>query len=332
MTLRWKLIWTVAAFTVAVLFIGVLALSHYLNSDAFRRRIVDGVNAAVYGSIKIDDHRLSLLSGKLSLGGVLIRTPDGALLADIRRIDVALSWSALAWRTIRIKSFDAAANFIDIRYDDMDRLQFLGSRKNAEADFTEGNGQSKWSLRFDAIRLSIERAVYQRPAKDVTMRCGPVLVDGGADLGRMKGQGRFSTGAVTLERSSGTRTLNPLTAVATYDPSAGFTLTVDSGQSHLAAQGSVAWNGIASEMDISADLTLDLSQLQPWLSAESAPVGVVSSHMRIEGRLDDPSVAMQVTLAGGQWMDTVMDRLNADLRFDQRHVEIKALDSPQRMG
>ena len=271
--LRWKLIWTAAAVTAVVLFAGTLALSRYLNSDAFRRRIVDGVNATVYGSMSIEKHRLWLFSGKLSLDGVRLKTQDAAVLADIEHIDITLFWPALVWRSIHIKSFNAAAGLVAIRYDAMDRLQFLRLRKNDGADSPGDGGHSKWSLRLDALDLSIEQALFQRTAKDVVLRCGPVAVQAGADLGRMKGQGRLSTGPITLQRASGTRILNPLTAVVTYDPSAGVALTLDSGQCRLTAKGRVVFNSTAAVMDVTADLAMDLSELVPWLPAHSARGG-----------------------------------------------------------
>ena len=54
--------------------------------------------------------------------------------------------------------------------------------------------------------------------------------------------------------------------------------------------------------------------------------------MRIEGRLDDPAVAIQLTLTQGRWMGTQVDRLSADLRVDQRHMVIQTLDSHSAWG
>ena len=332
MTLKLKPIGYAAIFTIAVLLIGMLGVSWFLNRDALRRRIVDGFNSTMDGTLRIEKHRLSIFSGKVLLTGVQLSTKDGVVLADVGRIKVTLFLPALFWRSIHLKSLDAEGRLIDLRYDRMDRLQLVRPRQGGEAEPADMAGEKKWSARLDDIHLSLDRFVFQRPAKSMVLRSGPIEISGAVDLGRMQGHGRLSAGAVMWESASGTRRLDSLRAALDVDPSGQIALSLETGQSKLSAQGRMVWNGAASEVDLTADLALNLTEIQPWLPADAALAGKATGQIRLKGQLDDPSITLQATLTQGEWMGTRVDRLNADLRFDQRHVIIKTIESQSTWG
>ena len=76
----------------AFLLLAVAALtgiSVYVNSSAFRGRLVAQIDAAIDGTLVVDDHRLSLLKGQLVLSDIALQNSDGepaALIGELRLV------------------------------------------------------------------------------------------------------------------------------------------------------------------------------------------------------------------------------------------------------
>ncbi|MBW2406606.1 MAG: translocation/assembly module TamB domain-containing protein [Deltaproteobacteria bacterium] len=79
----------------AVVFLAVLGIQFYLNTEQFRQQTLAKVNQAIPGTITWNQNRFSVLSGKAELNHVLLTGPEKDTLIELEQLSINVSWTGL---------------------------------------------------------------------------------------------------------------------------------------------------------------------------------------------------------------------------------------------
>jgi translocation and assembly module TamB len=312
--------------------IGTIAGSVYLDSAAFRNMVLEKVNAVLDGRVIIGGHRLSLVSGKLALTGVRLERADGQPLARMERLEVRVILWDLLHRRIHVSILDLDKVRVLLAFDDQDRLQMVGPAAGEPTPPESGEVSAPWQVIVDDFRLKEGELVFQRPARGWSGRAEKIQLAGDLDLGRRQGRLNFSAGPLVWQDGAAAKTLPTLTAEALWTGNQPSTFTLKTAQSSLKAKGRLIPDGASPELDVIADLNLDLGEVRPWIPADIRLEGRAAGHIVARGPVDDPSVDLHLTLPQGNLAGIAVAPLKADLTYGQGRVSVSALEAADGWG
>ncbi len=322
----------VALGVVLVLAIGYAAGALYLNSAAFRHKLLQRLNAAMDGRLTLQDHYLALHALQLELRGVKLNDAQGQPLASMEGLRMRLFWPALLRRTLHIKSLALDNVRFHLRFDLSDRLQLVTPRAPSGPPDNDSNETSRWALRIDDFRLNQGTIRFERPAKGWSGQMDVPEITAQMDSNRPAGQIQISAAPLEWEQTETAYSLPALKLSAAMDDARTITVSVQTPKSTLKATGRIDRTAAAPQMDLSCDLEMDPEEFQAWLPKATGLKGLISASIVSKGVLDDPTVAVKATWNGAQAMGVAIETLEADLRMHQRTVTLNALGSHGSWG
>ncbi len=304
----------------------------YLNSAAFRHKLLQQANAAMDGHLALGHHHLGLLSGRLTLVGIRLTDTRGVPLFTAKRLSTRLFWPALFWRSIHIKTLVVEHARLQLQYTPEDRLPLV--RWVSPSDFRKKESRStgRWALRIDELRLSGGSVHVERPARGWSGEAKGVEIAANIELANPGGHVQIQTGPVHWQQPDVARTLPAIKLSATVDSGNDVTLTVETPRSEVKASGRFNWATGGSPMEVSGDLDVDLEEIQAWLPDRVALRGRFGAHVNAQGRFEDPALSMHAAWTEGAAMGVSFNRLDADLHLEQRRISIAALRSQSDWG
>jgi translocation and assembly module TamB len=321
------------AFTIAVLLvIGYAGLSIYLNSTPFRHKLLQQVNAAMDGQLSLGHHRLGLFSGSLALSDLRLMDAQGELLTSVKRLHLRLFWPALLWRNIQIKTVTIEDAYVALRYDGQDRLQRVHSVTPSVSPDVPGKGAKSWSLRIDDCRLSQGRVSFQRPAKGWSGTADGIKVAANINLAQQDGQVQISAGPLRWQQPEATYSLPTLKLTAAVDATQTITVKVQTPLSDVDLTGRLKWDSADPQIDMAANLKVELDEIQAWLPDVAALKGRIKAHLTAQGSLNDPTVAMDGVWTQAGVAGVPLEQVTVDLRLHQRRIKIATLGSHGAWG
>lgn len=310
---------------VLLLAIGYAAGALYLNSAAFRHKLLEQVNAAMDGRLTLQDHYLALHATQLELRGVQLYDARDRPLASMERLRLRLFWPALLRHTLHIKFLALDDVRFNLRYDRSDRLQLVTPSAPSTPADSDHKQTSQWALRIDDFRLNQGGIRLERPAKGWSGQVDLSEITAQMDSSRPAGRIQISIAPLRWEQPDSAYTLPALKLSAAMDDTQTITVSVQTPKSTLEAAGRIDRTPAVPQMDLKCDLKVDPQEFQAWLPKEAGLKGLISASIASEGGLDDPVVTVKATWNEAHAMGIAIEALAADLRMRQRTVTLKAL-------
>lgn len=308
----------------------LLAISYagatvYFNSDAFRNKVLQQVNAALDGRLTIEGHDLSLHTARLELSGVRLVDAAGAPLTSMKRLRIRLFWPALLWRTIHIKTFSVENVGLHVRYDLADRLQLVMPVSPSSPANKSGKENNRWALRIDDFRMSDSHLSFQRPLKKWSGKVDGLKITAAFDSAKQGGRIQLQAGPFIWQRPEGTCTLPSLNLTALVSGARTITVKVETPQSRMEVSGLVQWQATDPKIDLRGELDLRPKEFQAFLPGPAASKGRLSTRITAKGPINNPTVTVQ-----GQWAHINawgidVEQMEADLQMRRRRISIAAL-------
>ena len=305
----------------------LIGASVYLNSDAFRRLLIEKINTVLDGRLSVDSHRLSLVAGRLVLGGVRLERSDGQPLAEINRLEVGLVYPALLHHTIRIRILQAEKVHFYLAFDQEGRLLLVGLREPSTAPPRSNEETNAWNVKIDDFHLIEGTLIFQRPSKGWAGRMESVRMDGDLDPGNERGRLQLTAGPLAWSTAEGTRTLPDLSISARYNGEQPSTIRIATAQSSLEADGRLVMNGDVRTLDLTARLDLALEDVRPWVPADIRMEGRAEARIVARGSVEDPQVDLHLTMPLGNLVGLDVAPLNADLKYHGGKVSVSDLNA-----
>lgn len=316
---------------VLLLVLGYLAGASYLNSNSFQQIILKQVHAVMDGRLDVVDHRIALLSSRLTLSGITLADVKGRPLVSADQVDLQLFWPALIWRQIRLTSLSLDKVTLHLRFDQQDQLQFV-TFNPAKSDESSQNQKNRWSLRIDNGQLTHGALNLSHPTKGWTAKVEGVNVLTGVDSPQRSGQIHITTGPLYWQHGETIRNMAAMTLTASLDSGQSINLELDVPDAKLAVSGRPAGSLTDRAMDLAVRADADLAAIQSWLPEIAFLDGRISAQISAKGPMDDPTVTMDAHLTQGEVFDVPVDQLTADLHLHEHRLAIKRVHSQSDWG
>ena len=318
---------TLIALAAAILLIPAVltATGIYLNSSAFRQRMLAYANARIDGSIILSAHRFAPLGGRLRLHDLELRGADGTLLLSAEHVGAEISYTALLRRVVHLDSVILDRAFVNLAYDAQDRLM-LAQLVGDTAPAAPSSGESSaWQVVIAELNVRQSAIDYLRPAQGYSGRAQGIQLQGRLDLGRSAGQVRMTLDHLSFQGPDRAGRQDGLQIEASYRPGAADPL-------HLAlaaADGRLAFSGAFRPHDTDPrlrgvlDFDLPLSAVQVWLPRSVELAGRAGGRLTLEGSLFDPDADLALTISQGSAFGVPVERLQSAINLRQRQVVIQ---------
>jgi len=312
----------------AFLLLAVAALtgiSVYVNSSAFRGRLVAQIDAAIDGTLVVDDHRLSLLKGQLVLSDIALQNSDGEPAALIGELRLVLFWPALVWRAVQIRTLildDIRVNVI-LGPQGRTNLGDALALRNPSAP-KNGAAQSAWQVSVRDLQVRNGRLAFEQPAERISTVIVGLTATGRGDLQRRTFQLDLALAEARLQMPDRQEKVNNIVIAAAYTESAvqPLRLALHAPDVRVALQGRIDREHTPWQVDLSGNLDLELAALRPWLPSESAAGGRVQGTASLTGPLNDPAAAADLRWQNGSAWGFAVEEVIVKARLDARQVHI----------
>jgi autotransporter translocation and assembly factor TamB len=331
--LRW-VVWILAGVCAVVLVAGWVIAAVYLNSEGFRQTVIEKADALLPGSIEIDGHKISLLSGRVSISGIRLKDTRSRLIGAVDRLQVTLFWPALILRDIRIRHVEFSGLDLKLHYDQQDRLNLMQAFAVKPSAPESGSDASPWQVQVDDFRLHNARIDYHRPLTGHRVQAESIDLVGAGDLEQRMVYGKLSVGRIDLAIGDVQQVFEQVVLSVSHRPdqAAPIQLDVRLPDAHLDIHGRMDTTLRMPTVDLAIAFDLNLVSLQPWLPQQMAPAGLASGRGRMRGPIDDPAGEMVLEIRNGQVDRIPVDRLSANLTLEHRRVTLSKLNTQSRWG
>jgi translocation and assembly module TamB len=327
MSLAFKRIILGAGAMVFFLTVSLIGASLYLNSAAFGRRLVNAIDQAIVGHIRIKGHVLHLLAGRLVLSGVVLSGADRQVIADIGRLRLRLFWPALLWRSVDISTLTIDQPKVDLITDAGDRMNLTEALALSTRNRKSGGSWIRQIVIGD-MRLHAGQVVYRYPSKKWSGRIAHLEVSGSGDLDRRAAHLNLRVGELNLQAPGLDQSLHNITADISYKDGADrpATIAIRGRDIKLIFKGGLERIDGRLKVALTSDLDLSLAQVQPWLLRPVGMSGRLTGRLDLTGDLKDPFATVRLHLENARVEGIPIRTAGLKARLDHRHVAMDTLD------
>ncbi len=317
--------------------VAVVAVSIYLNSDAFRTRLIDEVNARIDGRIFLKKHRLSLFSGELALYGLGLVESDDKPVATLETLRLNISLPDLVWKTVHITGFTVDQGNVTLLFNDQQQLNLMQAvaltnpSSGPSVPQKEKSGASAWNVRLDELQVGELNFRFEQPSKHLFISGERIGLTGHGNLSQRQGHLALSMDRLALKTKDLDQSLHKTTLVADYQGKSAQPITLDikTPSSRLETRGDLNWQPSPVSLSLKTVFSIDLKEVQPWLPQDLQLSGQVAGDLSIQGPPGNPEATLNLSASQGGVMTVPFDHIgiNAELARHQltiAHGEIKA--------
>jgi translocation and assembly module TamB len=313
--------------------VSLVGTSLYLNSAAFHRRLVNAIDQAIAGNIRIKGHALHLLSGRLVLSGVGLSGTDGQAIADIGQVSLRLFWPALLWHSLDVSALSIDQPRLDLIAGAGDRMN-LTEALALSTRHPKSGGSWIRQITIGDLRLHDGQVVYRYPHKGWSGRITRLEVSGSGNLKRRIGHLALQAGELNLQAPGLDQSLQDVAVNIGYRDGAArpATVTIRAGDLNLMLKGGLQRINGEMKLALTADLGLSLARVRPWLPRPADLAGRLTGRLDLTGALKDPSATLRLHLAGGRVEGVPIQTAGLNVRLERRQVALDALDVRSTWG
>lgn len=301
------------------------------NTDLARRALLQRINEALKGTLAIEEHRLSPLSGQLELRQIELRNTQGETLVSLERLLVDWRWRDLLGRTLHFEKIVLDKPRGDLRIDADGRLNLLELFPKSTMAETPGEDPDRGNLPINIVvaelRLGEGEVRFQHKPSGTHIRLTGLETSAAGDLRARRARLNLSLAGVELDTPKIDTRLAPVKVQAALQGDA-FSLDaleLSTAQTRLHARGSVDDLGGQQRLDLTVDIEGELAEWAPMLPPDHPLSGHLAAGLTVKGLLNDPAATLKATYDGGRLAGIPVKDGLLELRLADRKLVLKPL-------
>ena len=286
-----------------VLAVLLVAAPVAVNSHAFQQWLARRINTAINGELSWKSLRVSLFSGRVSAGQVLLTDKAGRKIVHVAHLETAISWPRLFQGMLRLEPviLEKPQIRLEIRSDGAVNIVHAFESPHPAPE-TPPKTSSGITVILRAVRLSQGRVDLSLPDDDINITAQEVGISGAADFSKSAAAVVLSAARLRYRGPGIARDLCGLQLRASLDGQKLKlqTFRLRSAFSRLKISGRIDDLFDIPRFKLSGQLESQLAEIGQFLDVQPQPAGVVTLSMAVDGPLDNPRATLKMRYAGGK--------------------------------
>jgi translocation and assembly module TamB len=322
------------AFFLCIIIVMMTCAYFYLNTDHGQKYIQTKINESIPGSITWSNARISLLTGRVNVKKVLIKDQNDEEVAGFDHFLIEHSWLSLLRGELTITLVLLEKPWITLRADKTGETNLIRTFKQGAPDTStkrkETTKKTGYPLPIKTIKqCKIINGFLQFETADkttaVTLR--EINVTAHADISKRSGKCTLQIGRSTIQTPKVRVGVDKCTLAATLSNGRVDPLIADikSASSVLKLSGTVTDIFRKPSIDAVLNLNTSLEAIKQSFLLKPTLTGKAKAYLSITGLLANPDANLRLDYSGGTILNNRIDRINLDLRLNDRVVTINTL-------
>ena len=307
----------------------------YLNSPPGQKYIQTTINKNIPGSISWEYGRVSVLKGEIEIKNGLIKEPGNGDIAGFDRFFIKLSMSPLLRGNLTVKALLLDRPWTHLRVDTTGEMNLVRTfvpaipedRPHEEQRATQTTPLAPVEIIIKQFDLSQGSLHFETDEGNTVIMLQEIDLAAQADLSKQSGKlalhigrGNITSGEIragvdecTLDATFGNGRIDQLVA-RIQSPLAGMKLS-----------GAVTDIFDRPSLRATIDYTASLHEIQKSFNLKQTLTGRATGQLKLTGILDNPDLNLRLDYEGGTILENIIDRINLDLRLNDRLATIDVL-------
>ncbi|MFP4582775.1 MAG: translocation/assembly module TamB domain-containing protein [Desulfococcaceae bacterium] len=333
----WKKILIGFGTAVGLLFLLIVGLLFYIQTDSAHRIVRNRLNAAIPGTVSWERLELSVFRGRLEIVGLRVADPEEAEVAVADRVGVNLAWAALPGGTVRVQEARLVSPRVDLRPGPNGRLNLIrafASPGPPPEETPKEGGAPPVNVRVDELVLADGRFAYVAPSAEgsgekadrLTLR-GIGLEGRGINLKERRGTVKLSVDGGEVDMAGVTASLEKLALDVGVkgDRIEPLELEIRADGPALTVSGSASDLSGTPMLDGTLELSADLAAVARLVGLGTELSGPVAVKLVASGAATAPEADLTLSYGGGALAGTAVDSLELRAKLSDRRLTISRL-------
>ncbi|MFH0997786.1 MAG: translocation/assembly module TamB domain-containing protein [Pseudomonadota bacterium] len=312
------------------LVLGIGAL-WYLHTDHARTQILNALNRRIPGTVSIQDHKFSLISGRIELWNLRIVDFFQEEAAACDHLSATVSWRQLLQGTLHIQSASIEKPRIKISVDP-DGVPFSHIFFEPDSDPKTADPQSGLFLPLilDAVTFKDATLSYEDSRENLSLCLDNMEADLSADFQKQAGKTFIRIGGGRISSPFFHSLFGPVSIQGSLEDGQILPLHLSLSSPGLNAEitGSISQIWQDPQFNLSLNMDSALSVLQQSLELETALSGMIHTTGTISGSLLNPNASLILTSAQATVSEFSLDRLRMTASLKDRIIALDCLSEP----
>ncbi len=317
------------------LFLSLLGILFYVHTNHAGRQIMGQVNARIPGDIMFKDYEPALHKGKIELGNILVKDPEGYMVAGIDRLVIQVSWLQLLYRNIMVDAVLVKNPQVNIIVDSDGNISLVRAFVIPEVkeDILPEKIDEKTPF-FNLIlnKFSLENGLFffENAQKGIRANLEGIQLSSSGNLEKQIWQLDLSADKGFLKTPQGQADLEmlKLSGAIEEDRVSKLNFDIKTPSSSLSIVASA--REIFSEpwLDLALDFGIHLPEVHEAFFPQTPYTGNLTGKLAAKGNVSNPEILLETVYSGGELAGLNIDHITIqavlqDRLFDLSPVQIE---------
>ena len=312
----------------------------YLHTDHARTQILNALNDRIPGSVSIQNHRFSLMSGRIDIWNLRIIDLFQEEAAECDHLSVSISWWQLLRGKLHIQSAIIEKPHINLSVAPDGTLNFSHIFSNPSSGPITADAQTSHFLPLvlDAVTLTNAAISYEDSREKLSVCLENIDADlsisGSADFLKLTGKTNIRIGNGQISSPIFHTGFGPISLQASLEDGQILPLHLSLLSPGLNAEisGSISQLWQDPQLGLSVNMDSTLSALQQSLDLETTISGLVHITGNISGPLLNPNASMNLTCEQVKVAEYSLDHLRGTANLTDRIITVDSIFEPTDKG
>lgn len=334
MSKRVKIILIIIGIVAALSVVIIGGSFFYIQSESAGRQLQSQINSRIPGQIVFKDYNLSLLKGRIELGSILLKNPEGEVEVDVDQLVLQVSWRALFSKCITIEEVYLKDSNVRIFIDEAGALGITrvfvtekGSEEKPEPEPSKEEG-TLFNFVLTSFLMENGSVIFEDPAKHTSAKLDGIRIECSGNLNEQAWKIDVSTkdGKYDGEGMSVAVELLKICGVMEKERVSDLHIYIKTPLSELSLKGAVQDILSDPSVDLALELGLDLPELKKTLALAPRLEGKISGTLSAKGAVKNPDLVLALAHSGGALTDFELDAIQLKATLKDRILQIDPLE------
>jgi translocation and assembly module TamB len=317
------------------LLLGIGAL-WYLHTDRARTLILNALNRRTSGTVSIQSHSFSLLSGRIDIWNLRIVDFFQEEVAECDHLSLSLSWRQFLQGKLYVQSANIEKPRIRISVDPDDTLNIFNIFSEPSSDSKTSDAQTGTFLPFvlDAVTLTDASLRYEDEPQNLSICLENMDAELSADFLKQAGKTNIRIGSGHISSPFLHTGFGPVSFLGNLQDGQIIPLHLGLLSPGLSAEFSGSMSQIWQAPQLSLNVKMDstLSAVQQILDLNTPISGHVHATGSIFGPIENPEASLNMTCAQAKVSEYSMDDLRMTASIKDRIMTLDSFFGPTDKG
>ncbi|MBI5592314.1 MAG: translocation/assembly module TamB domain-containing protein [Deltaproteobacteria bacterium] len=308
----------------------------YPHSDDARTRILNALNHRIPGSVSIQRHRFSLMSGRIEIWNLRIMDASLKEAAACEHLSINFSWLQLLRGKLHIQSASISKPKISAELDANGSLNFshIFSQSASDPETTDAESSYFFPFILDNTTISDASILYSDVSQNLSICLENMNADLSADFLKQAGKTHIRIGSGQISSPFFHSDFGPVSFQGNLEDGQLLPLHLSLLSPGLNADisGSISQIWQAPQLSLSTNLDSALSALRQSFDLKTTLSGLVHITGTISGPLLNPDASLYVTSEQAKISEYSLDRLRMTASLKDRVISLDSFSEPPDKG